>query len=119
MKIRGLSSYIHVSRLHGSRDVRRIPELIPETPDRLDALRTRPELAADRGDVDVDRAVEDVGIAAQGGVDNVVAREHSPGLGRQEVQNAKLGRGQRHRLASIASLLAGDVDRQIAMPDDR
>src|SRR3954447_25221222 len=78
---------------------RLVAELIAETSDRFDLVRALAELLADRGDVDVDRAVEDVGVAAEGGVDDVVARQHAAGLARQQVKDAELGGRQRDRLA--------------------
>src|SRR4051812_36286995 len=61
-----------------------VSELIPEAADGLDAVGGVAEFSADRGDVNVDRAVEDVGIAAEGGVDDVVARQDTPGLAGEE-----------------------------------
>src|SRR4051794_31602166 len=80
--------------LRSRRRRRRIPELIPEASDRLDLVRPLAQLAADGGDVDVDRAVEDVGVAAEGGVDDVVAREDPAGLTGKEVEDSELGGGQ-------------------------
>src|SRR4051812_19593451 len=51
-------------------------ELVPEPADGLDPFAALAELLADRGDVDVDRAVEDRGVAAEGAVDDLVAAAH-------------------------------------------
>src|SRR3954471_11278057 len=113
----------HVPRLHVSFvGLRRrgggVPELIPEAADGLDLVRALAELAADGGDVDVDRAVEDVGVAAEGGVEEVVAGEDAARLAREELEDSELGRGEGDGLAAPGDLVAGDVDGEVAVPDD-
>src|SRR5689334_13799312 len=101
-----------------SRRGRGVAEFIAEAADGLDLVGALAELSADGGDVDVDRAVEDVGVAAEGGVDDVVAGEDAAGLAREELEDAKLGGGQGDALAAPGHLVAGDVDREVAVAND-
>src|SRR4051812_18643719 len=58
--------------------------LVAEAADGFDAVAGLAELAADGGNVHVDGAIEDGHFVADGGVDDLLAREHASGAGDDE-----------------------------------
>ena len=61
-------------------------------------------------DVNVDRALQDDRVLADGGVHQLEPGERTAGLAEQDFQQAKLGRGQRQLLVAIKRPVAVPVD---------
>jgi hypothetical protein len=79
--------------------LRVIAEAVADAADGLDAVAGLAEFAAEGFDVDVDGALEDDGVFADGGVHELGAGEGAAGLAKQTFQEAKLRRRQLHLLA--------------------
>src|SRR4051812_29169328 len=92
---------------------------IAEAADGLDLLPTDgPEFFPQRGDVHVDRAVEDGRVAAQRAVDDVVARQHPSRTDSEELEDAELGRGELYALSGVGHFVFGGIDAQLAAADN-
>jgi len=85
-------------------------------PDQI-VLALAVERLAEPPDVDVDGALVDIGIVAPHRVDELVAREHPPGMLHQEPEEAELGRAERDRAAAARHLELGEIHLDVADPE--
>src|SRR5262245_22694124 len=67
------------------------PEAVPDAADRFDHVGQGVELLAERADVDVDRALEGVGVLAPREIHQFVAGEGAARLARESPEDLELG----------------------------
>jgi len=82
-------SGVHFSAVRGS-------EAVPYSADGLDQVFVIAQLLAYATYVDVDVPVDHVGATSDDAAEQLVAREDSPGVGREQMEQTELARGQVH-----------------------